>query len=106
VGVEQPIGAPLSRDISRSEAMETDLDNLIARRHDARVSSEGDRAEEAAWVESTRVYNEKRRQQARHEWHLHHTSQAERLRRTLESLIEHHEEKAQELITPQPGDAA
>jgi hypothetical protein len=28
------------------------------------------------------------------EWHLHHTAQAERLRRTLEALASHHEEQA------------
>ena len=38
-----------------------------------------------------RAYEEKRRQAARLEWHLYHTAQAERLRRTLEALIEHHE---------------
>jgi hypothetical protein len=34
----QPIGAALSRDIARGEATEKELDRLITRRHDARVS--------------------------------------------------------------------
>jgi hypothetical protein len=107
VDVEQPIGKALSRDIRRSEIVEADLDNLIDRRDKMRRLEEGERAEEAAWVESTRVYNEKRRQQARLEWHAHHTSQAERLRSTLEALVAHHEERAEELASPgSGGDAA
>ena len=37
---------------------------------------------EELWKASVRAYEEKRRQMARAEWHLHHTAQAERLRRT------------------------
>jgi hypothetical protein len=109
--VERPVGAPLNRDISRSEAIETDLENLIDRRDKARRLEEGERAEEQAWVESTRAHNEKRRQQARHEWHQHHLTQAERLRNTLEALATEHERRAWELASPGPspargGDAA
>jgi hypothetical protein len=49
------------------------------------------------WRESVKAYDEKRRQMARLEWHLHHTAQAERLRRTLEVLASHHEEQAARL---------
>jgi hypothetical protein len=108
VDVAQPVGKALNRDISRSEQVETDLDNLIDRRDKMRRTLEGERREEEAWRESTRIFNEKRRLQARHEWHLHHTSQAERLRNTLEALIEHHQEKAEELAKAPlgGGDAA
>jgi hypothetical protein len=100
----QPVGRALSRDISRGEIVETDLDRFIESRDRMRRLEEGERAEEQAWKESTRKANEKRLQQARIEWHWHHMTQAERLRNTLEALIEHHEEKAEELMGG--GDAA
>jgi light-regulated signal transduction histidine kinase (bacteriophytochrome) len=53
---------------------------------------------DAGYAESVRAYEEKRRQAARLEWHLHHTAQAERLRPTLEGLIAHHEEQAAKLM--------
>src|SRR5215212_5285090 len=37
--------------------------------------------------------------------HLHHTAQAERLRRTLEGLIAHHEEQAAKLMDVRPKGA-
>ena len=98
------VGKALSHDIAKGEIVDADLDNFIERRDKKRRIEEGERAEEQAWVESTRIHNEKRRQQARVEWHLHHTSQAERLRNTLEDLIAHHEQRAEELIGG--GDAA
>ena len=98
---DQPIGADLSRNLGSptvpGEATEKELDRLITRRHDARVSSEGERQAEEMWQESVKRYEEKRRQMARLEWHLHHTAQAERLRRTLEALASHHEEQAAKL---------
>jgi hypothetical protein len=39
---------------------------------------------------------------ARLKWHLHHTAQAERLRRTLEALANHHEEQAAKLMDVRP----
>jgi hypothetical protein len=39
---------------------------------------------------------------ARLKWHLHHTAQAERLRRTLEALASHHEEQAAKLMDVRP----
>ena len=84
--------------LRREEQLETDLENLISRQHDKRGRETGrDRALEEMWAESSRKHAEKQRQQARLEWHLHHTDQAERLRRTLESLIAYHEERAEEL---------
>lgn len=84
------------------EKLETDLDNFIEKRHAKRVREEGERAQEEAWKASARKHAAKQRQQARLEWHLHHQGQAERLRRTLESLIAHHEQQAEKL----GGDAA
>jgi hypothetical protein len=110
VDVEQPVGKALNRDISRSEQVETDLDNLIDRRDRMRRLEEGERAEELAWRESVRVFQEKRRQQARVEWSAYHSEQAERLRANLVALISHHEQRAEELASLEAplggGDAA
>jgi len=100
------VGKALSRDIAKGENVEAELDAFISRHDKMRRIREGERAEEAAWVESTRKANETRRLQNRYEWHLHHTSQAERLRNTLEDLIAHHEERAEELAELGGGDAA
>jgi hypothetical protein len=102
VDVEQLFGQVLSRDIQRGAQVDGELDAFIERRHQQRVKEEGERAEEEAWKESERRHAQAQRQQARLEWHLHHTDQAERLRRTLEALIAHHEAEAQKL----GGDAA
>jgi hypothetical protein len=99
VDVEQLFGQVLSRDITQGEQIDGDLDRLIERRHAQRVKAEGERAQEEMWKESERKHAEKQRQQSRYEWHLHHQGQAERLRRTLEDLIAHHEQRAEELST-------
>jgi DNA repair photolyase len=102
VDVEQLLGQVLSRDITQGAQVDGAIDEFIEKRHRQRVKEEGERQAEEMWKESTRKHAEKQRQQARLEWHLHHQGQAERLRRTLESLIEHHEEQASKL----GGDAA
>jgi hypothetical protein len=80
-------------DIVRGEMVEKELDAIIERR-----SRQKDPQEDSdLWQESAKAYEEKRRQMARLEWHLHHTAQAERLRRTLEALASHHEEQAAKL---------
>jgi hypothetical protein len=79
---------------------------LIERRSKALERENSERAEEEAWEESTRVLNEKHRQQIRREWCQHHMTQAERLRTTLEDLIADHEEKAQELSTAELPEGA
>ena len=94
----EPIGAAPNRDIARDEATEKELDRLITCRHDARVSSEGERQAEEMWQESVKRYEEKRRQVARLEWRAFHCGQAERHRATLQALIEHHEEQAAKLM--------
>lgn len=66
--IEEPIGAGLNRNLGSptapAEAVERDLDRLIERRHETRVASEGERAEEEVWREAERR-EEARRQQ---EW--------------------------------------
>jgi hypothetical protein len=81
-------------DTARGEKVEAELTHLIERRHDRRVVEEGHRPSEEMYEESTRRYQEQMRVRARYEWHLHHTAQAERLRRTLEDLINRHEQQA------------
>ena len=100
-----PIGAALNRSLGSltapGEAVEAELNRLIERR-----SRQKDPDEEGAlWRESVRAYEEKRRQMARAEWHLHHTAQAERLRRTLEALIDHHEAAAAHLREAEASNA-
>jgi hypothetical protein len=81
-------------DIARGEMVEKELDGMIERRSRQKDPDE----ESELWQASVRAYEEKRRQAARLEWHLHHTAQAERLRRTLEALASHHEEQAAKLM--------
>jgi ABC-type phosphonate transport system ATPase subunit len=89
-------------DIARGEMVERELDAMIERR-----SRQKDPQEDSdLWQESAKAYEEKRRQMARLEWHLHHTAQAERLRRTLEALASHHEEQAAKLAKVRPKGAA
>jgi hypothetical protein len=86
-----------SVDVVKGEKVESELTHLIERRHDQRVVEEGHRPSEEMYEESTRRYQQQMRVRARYEWHLHHTAQAERLRRTLEALASHHEEQAAKL---------
>jgi ABC-type phosphonate transport system ATPase subunit len=89
-------------DIARGEMVEKELGAMIERR-----SRQKDPQEDSdLWQESAKAYEEKRRQMARLEWHLHHTAQAERLRRTLEALASHHEEQAAKLAKVRPKGAA
>ena len=88
-------------DIARGEMVEKELDGMIERRSRQKDPDE----ESELWQASVRAYEEKRRQAARLEWHLHHTAQAERLRRTLEVLASHHEEQAARLMDVRPKGA-
>jgi hypothetical protein len=89
-------------DIARGEMVEKELNAMIERR-----SRQKDPQEDSdLWQESAKAYEEKRRQMARLEWHLHHTAQAERLRRTLEALASHHEEQAAKLMDIEPKGAS
>ena len=88
-------------DIARGEMVEKELDAMIERRSRQKDPDE----ESELWQASVRAYEEKRRQAARLEWHLHHTAQAERLRRTLEALASHHEEQAAKLMDVRPKGA-
>jgi hypothetical protein len=58
-------------DTTRGEATEKELDNLIRRRHERRVLSEGERAAEELWAESVRRYNARREEEHRLAWCEH-----------------------------------
>ena len=90
-------------DVARIEAADRELVRMIERRS---RKGEMDRDEfDAGYMESVRRYQEMRRAQARYEWQLHHTAQAERLRRTLEALASHHEEQAASFMDVRPKGA-
>ena len=87
----------IGREIGRGEAVDRELTAFIEKRHEQHIKTEGERQEEEARRESVRAYEEKRRQVARLEWHAFHCGQAERLRATLQALVEHHETQAAKL---------
>jgi hypothetical protein len=99
---DKPIGVALDRNLGSptapGEAVESELDQFIERRHDRCVDEEGERLAEEMWQESERRHQEKRRLQARAEWHLYHTAQADRMRRTLEELVSYHENQAERYL--------
>jgi len=85
-------------DVARTEAADAEVTRMIERR--SRKGEVDPDELEPGYMESVRRYQEKMRVQARYEWHLHHTAQAERLRRTLEALASHHEGQAAKLMGP------
>jgi hypothetical protein len=95
---DKPIGVAMNRNLGSptapGEAVEAELDRLIARRSRQRDADE----ESELWLESARAYEEKHRQMARLEWHSFHCGQAARHRVTLQALIEHHEACASKLM--------
>jgi hypothetical protein len=87
-------------DIARGEAIEKELEAFIAKRS----RQEPDRHERAeAWKASVRAYNLAREAERRALWADYHRVHAERLRRTVEPLIAHHEAKARALLSENEG---
>jgi hypothetical protein len=93
-------------DVSRSEAVEHELNRLIERRHDYRTAEERHRPSEELWQVSVERYNAERDRQLRTEWAEYHQGQAARLRAVFEPLIAHHEERAAKLTDIEPKGAA
>jgi hypothetical protein len=81
-------------DLASGEKIEKEIDAMIERRSRQRDPEEASEI----WKESERRHEEQRRLQARYEWHLYHTAQNERVRRTLEALASHHAEQAAKLM--------
>ncbi len=96
--MDMKIGAALNREISTGERVEKDLDAFIAKRDVARRRDEGERAEEATWIESERRAQQARDARLREEWCAYHTAAAERHRANLEALIRSHEEQARRYL--------
>lgn len=83
-------------DIAKAEMVEAELTRLIEKRS-RKGEADPDEREEL-WKASVAAYHEERRLQARAEWHAYHCGQVDRMRRTLEALIAHHEEQATRLL--------
>lgn len=83
------------REVERGEMVEKELATLIERR--SRREPDPDELE-ASCVESVRRFNEKRRRESAAQWYAYHADQAERLRRSMESLIRYHEARAAALL--------
>jgi hypothetical protein len=96
---DKPIGAALNRNlgtpVAPGEAVEADLNRLIERRSRQRDADE----ESELWQGSVRAYEEKRRQVARLEWHAFHCGPAARHKVVLQSLVAHHEQAAERLMS-------
>ncbi len=86
-------------DVARVEQIEGDLDRLIERR--ARGVDPDEREE--LWRESVRRYHEHHRRERAAAWHAFHLDQAERIRRTMGTLIAAHEAKAAALLEGTEG---
>jgi hypothetical protein len=82
-------------DIVRGELVEKELDQMIERR--ARKGEVDLDEQEELWKASVRAYITRRREEMRAAWASYHEGQAERHRRTLQDLIEHHEIQAAKL---------
>jgi hypothetical protein len=93
-------------DISRSEAVEHELNRLVERRHDHRTAEERHKPSEELWQESVERYEAERQRQLRAAWCEYHQDQATRHRAVLEALIAHHEGQAEKLTDFQTKGAA
>ena len=82
-------------DLTRSDAVEAELNRLIEKRS----SREMDPDEESElWRESVRAYAARREEEMRAAWCEHHQEQAARLKAVLEGLISRHEAEAERYL--------
>ena len=79
------------RDIAHGEIVESELDRLIVKRHDRRVTDGRERPAEEALMGSERAYFSRLETERRAEWCAYHRDQAERHRRNLAALVAQHE---------------
>ncbi len=87
----------IGREIAAGERVEDELDAFISRRHDRRVTDEGERPTEAEWMESERRHDVRRRAENGAAWRAYHEGQAARHRTVLADLIASHEREAERL---------
>jgi hypothetical protein len=81
--------------VAMGEVVERELDTFISRRAEKNGAAT---AEEMVWKSSVRHYNAARSKEIGAQWYAYHADQAERLRRTMEPLIAHHEARARKLL--------
>jgi len=93
-GTREP-GAGIGREIAAGERADLQIETFIARRDKQRRETEGDRAEEEAFMESERAYFARLAADGRAEWVRFHRAQAARHRAVLEALIQRHEAAAE-----------
>jgi hypothetical protein len=87
--------AELREPVRCGPSTDGELDKFIALQHEKRVRREGrERPEHEPWKEGVGAYNEKREEEMRQAWHDYHKAKCVGLRRTLETLIQHHEREA------------
>ncbi len=77
------------------EAAQAELNRFIDRRAEKNGQ---ERPEEVAYAESVRRYHARQRKELDAERYRFHADQAERLRRTMTALVEHHERQAMKLL--------
>lgn len=75
-----------------------ELDRLIERAARGNTSRDAANERQRIWDESARCHLEKRREEHRLAWYCYHLDQAERIRRTMQALVETHERAAAELL--------
>jgi hypothetical protein len=83
-----------------AEAVDEELDRLIARRASQDRRPDPDEQDER-WKMSVAAYNAARIEENRQAWREHHQRQAACLRAALEDLIARHEEQAAKLMETQ-----
>ena len=83
-------------DVMRADTVDAELDRLITRRASQDRRPDPDELE-PSYLESVRGYNARIRAENRAAWCEYHRAQADRLRRNLEELIDHHETRAARL---------
>ncbi len=82
-------------DIAHGETVEAELVRMIEKR--ARREPNID-AQEELWKASVHRYNAAREAERRAAWATYHQGQALRLRRGMAALVEHHENRARQLL--------
>ena len=82
--------------LASADAVEGELDRLISKRASQDRQPDPDEQEEL-WKAGVRAHTIRRREEMRAAWAFYHEGQAERHRRTLQDLIEHHEMQAARL---------
>lgn len=81
--------------VARGEQVESELNSFIRKRDQERRKQEGERPEEALYLESTRRYADRQQRQRWWEWLRFHEGQLRRHTASLEALISQHRNEAE-----------